>query len=61
MKTADAIRHHGTIRGLAKNLNISTQAIYLWGDVVPKRTAQKLEILTKNVLTVDYSLYNNKK
>jgi len=36
MKTADAIKLFGSVRALAAALDITVQAVYGWGDDVPK-------------------------
>ena len=35
MKTAEAIKHFGSIRKLAEALGLSVQAVYRWGEDVP--------------------------
>ena len=50
MKKQDAIRHYGSVRKLAKVLDISPQAVYLWKKDVPELQALKLEKLTRGEL-----------
>jgi len=45
MKTKDAIKKAGSIRNLAKALDISVQAIYRWGDDVPALRAYQIKDL----------------
>lgn len=48
MKTQEAIDAFGGVRQLAHALNISTQAIYFWGEDVPElRVYQIKQILAE--------------
>ena len=42
MNTVDAIRLFGTVRELAKALEITEQAIYQWGEKVPALRAYQI-------------------
>jgi DNA-binding transcriptional regulator YdaS (Cro superfamily) len=42
MKTKDAIAVFGSRRKLADALGVSTQAIYQWGEFVPKLRAYEI-------------------
>lgn len=53
MKTADVIKHYGSVREIATELNISTQAVYYWRGLVPANVACKLEVKTGGKLTVN--------
>lgn len=45
MKTQDAISHFGSVRKLAEALGLSVQAIYAWGDEVPRLRTYELRDL----------------
>lgn len=53
MKTETAIKYFGGIPSLAKHLDITRQAIYQWGDVVPIAQALLLERQTGGALKYD--------
>lgn len=57
MRTQDAITQYGSVAKLAEVLGISNQAVYQWGDVVPKGTAYRLQVVSAGALRVDPSLY----
>jgi hypothetical protein len=42
MKTQDAIQQFGSVRKIAEALGLSVQAIYAWGDEVPKLRVYEL-------------------
>lgn len=51
MKTTDAIAQFGSVRALAAALGISVQAVYGWGDDVPKLRCYEIsEILARRAL-----------
>ena len=43
MKTAAAIKHYETVEALAAVLGITTNAVYQWGDKVPRLRALEIE------------------
>lgn len=47
MKTQEVVEFFGTVRDVAIALNISTAAIYLWKDEVPKGRQAHIEAVTK--------------
>lgn len=51
----------GTRQTAAKALDISEQAISLWGEVVPEGRAYKIESKTKGKLKVKTELYEGKR
>jgi hypothetical protein len=53
VKTSDAISHFGSPAKLAEQLDITVQAIYQWGDDVPRLRALELEKLTGGVLAAE--------
>lgn len=53
MKTADAIRFYGSVAKLADALNITPQAVYDWGDLVPRGRAFELQVLTRGELKAE--------
>lgn len=53
MKTADAIRHFGNVAKLADALGITPQAVYDWGEFLPRGRAFELQVLTEGALKVD--------
>ena len=50
MKTSEAVAHFGGYRKLAEVLDISTQAIYGWGEIVPEGRAYQLQVITDGAL-----------
>lgn len=50
MKRSDAVQHFGTRAALAKALDITVQAIAMWGEQVPRRRAYELQVLTEGRL-----------
>jgi DNA-binding transcriptional regulator Cro len=61
MKTSDALTYFGSASKLALGARVSRQAVAKWGRVVPYRTALYLQEFTANQLTVDESLYDDRK
>lgn len=57
MRKADVLQHFGGVRKVANLLNLSTQAVYAWEDIVPERVALKLERITEGKLKYDESEY----
>lgn len=57
MLKVDVIAHFKTVAELARALEITTQAVSDWGDLIPEGKAYKLQVLTGGVLRVDPSLY----
>lgn len=50
MKKTQVIKHYGSVREAAAALDISTQAIYAWGDIVPKQMQKIIEMATSGKL-----------
>lgn len=67
MMKRDAIRFYSDpygnrgILNLAKALGITRQAVYLWGKLVPRGQAYRLQILTSGKLRVVESMYKKRK
>jgi hypothetical protein len=53
MKTADAIRHFGSVRALAEAIQVNRQAIYQWGESVPKARRYELFLKSGGALAVE--------
>jgi len=53
----DCITHFGTQAALAKELNISSPAISVWGSVIPEKQAFRLQRITDGVLAYDEAHY----
>jgi hypothetical protein len=51
MKTKFAISLFGTVSDLAAALNISVQAVYKWGDEVPKLRQYELRELRPDIFS----------
>lgn len=61
MKTQKAIDHFGGLRGLARALGVSTQAIYAWGEKPPKGRQYELQYVTDGMLKIDKEFVRGKK
>jgi transcriptional repressor of cell division inhibition gene dicB len=57
MRTRDAARHFGSVQNLAQALKVTHQAVYAWGEIVPKGRAYELQAMTGGALTVKLKLY----
>ena len=57
MKTQAVIDYFGGVRQAAEALDISTQAIYSWGDDVPKPRQAHVELATKGKVKRDKPAY----
>lgn len=57
MLKENCINHFGTQAALAKELNISSPAISVWGSVIPEKQAFRLQMITGGVLTYDADHY----
>ena len=53
MKTTEAIQHYGSIRKLARALDITRQAVQCWGEYPPRGSQCELQIITDGVLKAD--------
>lgn len=60
MRKTDVLTFFGSVSNVAKAINVSSQAVSLWGDVVPEGSAYKIQVKTKGKLKVDESLYKHK-
>lgn len=54
MKKTDAIKYFGNKANIAKALNIEPQAVYQWGEYVPKGRAFEIELMTKGKLKASF-------
>lgn len=61
MRKSDVIKFFGSVANVAKAINISSQAVSLWGEVVPESSAYKIQVKTKGKLKVDESLYKQRR
>lgn len=57
MKTQDVINYFGSVRQAAAALDITTAAIYLWGDEVPASRQAHVELATKGKVKKDKPVY----
>ncbi len=53
VRKEDVIEHYGSAAEAARELEISRQAVHKWPELVPMRTAYRIQVLTKNKLKVD--------
>lgn len=53
MKAQDVIDYFGGVRETADALGVSAQAIYLWGDSVPRTRQAHVEMATKGRIKKD--------
>jgi hypothetical protein len=60
MKTADVIEFFGDVRQTAEALSMSTQAIYSWGEEVPKARQAHVELASKGKIKRDKPVYGGK-
>lgn len=60
MKTADVIEFFGDVRQTAEALSMSTQAIYSWGEDVPKARQAHVELASKGKIKRDKPVYGGK-
>jgi hypothetical protein len=61
MKAQKAIEHFGSVIELAKVLDLTRDAVYKWGDIVPEGQAYKLQVLTAGKLQVDPRCYPDRR
>lgn len=57
MKAQDVFDHFGGIRPAAEALGMTTQALYQWGDEVPKTRQAHVELVTKGKVKRDKPAY----
>jgi hypothetical protein len=60
MKTSDVIEFFGDVRQTAEALSMSTQAIYSWGEEVPKARQAHVELASKGKIKRDKPVYGAK-
>ncbi len=60
MKTAEVIEFFGGARQTAEALGVSTQAIYSWGDEVPKSRQGHVELASKGKIKRDKPVHGAK-
>lgn len=53
MKKKDVIEYFGSVKKTADALKLWPQAVYNWGEEVPKSAQYRIEIVTKGKLKVD--------
>jgi hypothetical protein len=53
MKTKAVIEYFGGVRQAAEALNLSTQAIYGWGEEVPAPRQAHVQLATKGKIKMD--------
>ncbi len=58
MNKDKVIKFFGGVRGTAKALNISTQAVYAWDDLMPEVKAIRAERLSKGRLKYNSRAYD---
>ena len=56
MKTSDVIRVFGSVKLIAEALAISVQAVYLWGNEVPKLRQYQIREMKPGKFNPDGSL-----
>ena len=57
MRTQDVIRHFGGVTAAARALGVTRDAVYKWGDTVPRLRACEIQLRTGGRLTVDPACY----
>jgi uncharacterized protein (DUF1015 family) len=57
MKAQEVFDYFGGIRGAAEALKMSTQALYKWGEEVPKTRQAHVEVATKGKIKMDKPIY----
>lgn len=60
MKTSDVIEFFGGVRQAAEALDMSTQAVYAWGEEVPKTRQAHVESASKGKIKRDKPVYGVK-
>ena len=58
MKKKLVIDYLGSVALVAKKLNITGGAVSQWGEIIPERSALKLERITNGALKYDPTLYS---
>ena len=61
MNKSDVISHFGSVKAAAKAIGITTNAMYMWPELVPRGSAYTVQVITAGKLKVDPSLYPPKK
>ena len=59
MRKDDALKHFGTVKEVAEQLGISTQAVYSWPDIVPFTSASMLYWLSGEKLDLQLKDYRD--
>lgn len=57
MKAQDVFEHFGGIRAAAEALGMTTQALYAWGEEVPRTRQAHVEAATKGKVKRDKPVY----
>lgn len=53
MKTKDVLEYFGSVRIAARELDLSTAAIYAWGEYPPIARQYHIELITNGALKTD--------
>lgn len=61
MRKADVIAYFGDEVQTAAALEVSKQAVNMWGEIVPRGTAYEVEVITGGALKVDRDVYRQLK
>jgi len=57
MLVADALKHFGQRRALARAAGVAPSSLYSWGELVPEGRAARLERATNGALKYDPDVY----
>lgn len=58
MKKATAVKHFGSQIAVARALRITKGAVSQWPEIIPLKSALKIQSVTNGRLTVDMALYH---
>lgn len=59
MEKAKVIEYFGSIPQVADKLGVTHQAVRAWRDLIPEKSAARLERITKGKLIYDWQTYEN--
>ena len=60
MKTKEVLEYFGGARQTAEALGLSTAAVYLWNEEVPKTRQAHIELVSKGKLKREKPVYGSK-
>lgn len=60
MYTETALKHFKSRIKIANALGLTKSAVFQWGSIVPRASAENIQKLTRGRVKVDPSLYNPK-